>query len=420
MARQQKQIKQIEQWLARGEAKPAETQIVRLLRSTLSDYERVDLMLMRARARLVLERPNEALEDLQAIRTLAPDVWNRTKVQELLGDIYFSRFELAPVGFAERPDAIRARAIYESIDTRVPNYENLGWVLYQWGRVLLSENNIHAALAKFNDALFKPTTVRQLNALINERLGFIYLTEKRDPTTALGYFSRAATSYPAGEPTAWLMRLHLLRSRAFREQNLYDEALQAAQFAMMAVSQSDPEYREAIRDGHLSMGEILASIPGRERDAVEHLQLFLQQSRRPQGVDVTWSRIHETLGELYFRLERYEQSIAAYQMALTFNPYHPWEIQFQYVIALSYLQLGDFQNTIASVEQMMTLAKEENKPITDYHVYAILGNAHYALEHYPEALRALQRAVALAPDDARDLEKYRADLKAAEAFIARQ
>src|SRR5437016_5790981 len=122
MAREQKQIQQIDQWLATGDAKRAEAQIVRLLRADLPPAERAQLLLRRTRARILLERPNEALEDLQTARALIPDVWERTDVQELLGDAYFSRFELAPVGFAERPDAIRARAVFEAIDERDPNY----------------------------------------------------------------------------------------------------------------------------------------------------------------------------------------------------------------------------------------------------------------------------------------------------------
>src|SRR4051812_39705442 len=94
MARDQKQVRQIDQWLSTGDAKRAETQIVRLLRADQAPIDRAHLLLMRARARILLERPDEALEDLQTMRALAPDLWERTDVQELLGDAYFSRFEL--------------------------------------------------------------------------------------------------------------------------------------------------------------------------------------------------------------------------------------------------------------------------------------------------------------------------------------
>src|SRR5438552_2306894 len=132
----------IDEWLASGDGKRAEVQIARLLRGELPPGERAQLLLRRARARLLTERPEEALEDLQTSRALAPELWEQSDAQELLADSYFSRFEHAPLGFAERADTDRAREIYQSISERDPLYANLGWVMYQWGRVLLSENNV--------------------------------------------------------------------------------------------------------------------------------------------------------------------------------------------------------------------------------------------------------------------------------------
>src|SRR5262249_41233104 len=192
-------------------------------------------------------------------------------IQELLGDAYFSRFELAPVGFAERSDTEQARACYEGIAGRDPNYPNLGWVMYQWGRVLLSEDKVDRAVEKFKEALIKPSSVPKLTALIYERLGFVYLVDKRDPATALSFFSRAATTYPAGESTSWLMRLHLLRSRAYREQNMFEEALHAAQLALQTVGSWEPDYRAAVTDAHLTFGELMAGHPGRVREASQPL-----------------------------------------------------------------------------------------------------------------------------------------------------
>jgi tetratricopeptide (TPR) repeat protein len=419
MAIDNRQLSQIDNWLVSGDPKRAETQIARMLRTEHPPTERAVLMLRRARARLLLERPDEALEDLQTMHALAPDQWERSDVQELLGDAYFTRFELAPLGFAERADAVKARAAYEGIEVRDPLYENLGWVLYQWGRVLLTEGNVDGALDKFTQALLKATTVPRLTAMIYERLGFIYLTEKRDAHQAQAFFTRAVQTYPSGETTAWLMRLHLLRSRCFREQNHYDEALHAAQIALGTLNPSEPDYRSVLTEGHLTLGEILAGIPGREREAADHLMQFLQYSRKPQGVDVTWSRIHETLGELWFRLERYEQAIAAYKTALGYNPYHPLEIQLYYQIARSYYRLREYENTITSVERMMTLAQDDYQPITDYRVYGLLANARFALEHYAAAVIAFEQAISLAPNDADNLEKYRTYLKAAQELAAK-
>src|SRR5437764_9135312 len=258
MTVEQKQLTQIDQWLDSGDAKRAEAQIARLLRSDCTPSERAELLLRRARARVFTARPDEAIEDLQTLRALMPDLWERSEVQELLGDAYFSRFELAPVGFAERSDAVRARVCYESITERDPNYANMGWVMYQWGRILLTEDNVEQAIEKFTEALVKPSTVPRLTALCYERLGFIHLIEKRDPATALSYFSRAVTTYPSGEASGWIMRLHLLRSRALREQNRFDEALQAAQAALQAVSPWEPDYRAVLTHAHLALGRLVA------------------------------------------------------------------------------------------------------------------------------------------------------------------
>jgi tetratricopeptide (TPR) repeat protein len=419
MAIDQKQLSQIDRWLSVGDLKKAEAQIARLLRMSHPPAERAVLMLRRARARVLLERPDEALEDLQTLHALTPDQWERSDVQELLGDAYFTRFELAPLGFAERADAVKARAAYEGIEVRDPAYENLGWVLYQWGRILLTEGNIESALDKFTQALLKSTTVPRLTAMVYERLGFICLTEKRDPHQAQGFFTRAVQTYPAGEPTAWLMRLHLLRSRAFKEQNLYDDALRAAQIALNTLNPQEPDYRSVLTEGHLMLGEILAGIPGREREAADHLLQFLQYSKKPQGVDVTWSRIHETLGELWFRLERYEQAITAYKTALSFNPYHPLEIQLYYQIARSAYRLRQYENTIETVERMIKVSHDEQQTLTDYRVYGLLANARFALEQYVGAVQAFEQALALAPNDADNLDKYRTYLKAAQELAAK-
>jgi tetratricopeptide (TPR) repeat protein len=413
------QLLQIDQSLAAREGKRAEFQIARLLRSTLPSADRAQLLLRRARARLLTERPDEALEDLQTCHALAPELRDQPDVLELMADAHFSRFELAPVGFAERADADHARDLYGLIAQQHPNYANLGWVMYQWGRVLLSENKVDEAAEKIQEALLKPSTIPRLTALCYERLGFIRLMDKRDPAGALSFFSRAADTYPTGEPSGWLVRLHLLRSRAYRDQGQFDQALQAAQLALTALNPSEPDYRVTATETHLALGEILAGIPGREQEAVDHLQHFLQNSRRPQGVDVTWSRVHETLGELWFRLERYDSAIDAYHVALSSNPYHPWEMMLYYQIARSYYRVRDYEKAIAAVERMLKLAEDERQPITDYRVYGVLANAHFALEHYQEACAAYHRAVELAPPQAENLEKLKTYYRFAQELAQR-
>ncbi|GAB4527576.1 MAG: hypothetical protein Kow0063_03000 [Anaerolineae bacterium] len=413
------QLAQIDSLLAAREIKKAEVLIAKQLRQEPPPEIRAQLLLRRARARLIAQHPDDALEDIQTARALQPDSADEPEVLELLGDAYFGRFELSPVGFAERGDADRAQALYQRIIDTAPDYENMGWVLYQKGRVLLTANQIEEAVNCLKEALLKPSRVAALTALCYERLGFIYLFERRDPTTALSFLDRAAVTYPPSEPESWLGQLHILRSRALREQGQYDEALAAAQQALEIMEGLGPEMRGGQQDAHLAVGEILAEMPGREAEAVEHLQQFLQLGRKPLGVDVTWSRVNEMLGDMYFRLERYEAAIEAYNNALAFNPFHPWGASLYYQIARCYYRLRAYEKTIATIEQIQQAVAEDGQELSDYRVYHLLGNAYFALEKYPEAVQAYQQAVSLAPGKAEDLDRIQTYLRFAQELSER-
>ncbi len=407
-------LDQIDQLLDAREIKKAEVLIARQLRADPALHDRAQLLLRRARARLIAQQPDDALEDMQTARALAPALAETPAALELLADISFARFELSPVGFAERSDADTALQLYQRLIDTVPDYPNLGWVLYQKGRVLLTDNRVDEAIACFHEALLKPSQVTALTAFCYERLGFVHLFDRRDPAAALAFLDRAAVTYPPAEPEAWLGQLHILRSRALREQKRYDEALKAAQQALQAMTAAGPEARSGQQDAHLALGEILAEIPGRELEAVEHLQQFLQLGKKPLGVDVTWSRVNEQLGDLLFLLGRYEGAIEAYHNALAFNPYHPWEVSLYYQIARCYYRLRAYEKTIAAIQQMQRAAVSESVELTDYRPFHVLGNAYFALEQYREAVAAYEQAVRLAPAQAEDLDKIQTYLRFAQ------
>ncbi|MBX3082486.1 MAG: tetratricopeptide repeat protein [Anaerolineae bacterium] len=417
----QQQLEQVDRWLGKGEVKRVESQIAWLFnRENAHPAERIELLIRRAHARLISARPEEALVDMQAALEPAPALQQQANYQALLGDIYFGRYELAQVGFADRTDTDRALAAYHAALEADPNYENMGWIYYQWGRILLSRDLVITAEEKFREALFKRTTLPALTALCYERLGFIALMERRDPDEALTLFSRAALVYPHRESSGWLARLHLLRSRAFSEQQEMEKALEAAHEALKTVKLLNPEYRSTLAEAHQTIGNLLASITGREREAIEYLMQFLNESRRPQGIDVTWSRIHETLGELWFRLERYDNAIEAYQAALTYNPYHPMEVLIYYQIARAYFRQKQYEQTIDAVEQMMSAAETDGNPITDYRVFSMVASAHFALNQFAEATIAYQQALDFAPPSATQIEEIRTFLNSAQALSRRQ
>lgn len=408
----------IDDLLAKRDVKKVEVAIAKYLRSNPSAHERGHALLQRVRARLWGARPADAIDDLVTARTLLPDLFNTPEILELSGDCYFARFELAAVGFADRADTEQAENEYLQIVELHPNYDNSGWVYYQLGRIALSNNAIDKADSYFRQAIFMPSRVRALTAYCYERLGFVAFYERRALTEALGLLNKAVDTYPISESRSWLAQVHILRSRVLREMRRPDQALAAAEMAIDVADAEGVENRLGMSEALLTAGELLAGLSGRERDLVNTLQQFLQISRRPLGVDVTWSRVHEMLGDAYFKLGQYEQACDAFEAALQFNPYHPWEVSLHYRIARSCYQQRNYEATIRALERMMAAAQEEGDHIHDYRVYDILGNAHFALRRYPEAVTAYRTALQMAPANAENLDNIRTYYQYAQQLLS--
>jgi tetratricopeptide (TPR) repeat protein len=138
------------------------------------------------------------------------------------------------------------------------------------------------------------------------------------------------------------------------------------------------------------------------------LQHFLQISKKPLGVDVTWARVYEMLGDAYFKTGQYSAAAGSYQAVLQFNPYHPWEVSLYFRIARSYYQQGDYERAVQSVNRMLEAAQAEGQTVSDYRVYDVLGNAQFALGKYDDALEAYRTALHVAPPNADNLDTIRA------------
>ncbi|NDJ86277.1 MAG: tetratricopeptide repeat protein [Chloroflexi bacterium] len=409
------QLATVDQALTENDLRKAEVMIARLLRNEgLTGEMRAHILIRRAKARLLSGRPDDALEEAGTVLTLQADFEDHPEVKALLGDIYFARFMLAEFGFADRSNTDMAKQYYNDIIHNYRRYNQIGWVYYQRGRIWLSENAVDDSIADFESSLQQAPDPPFLYAYCHERLGYVYLFEKRDPEAALVHFDQAIAHYPPQEPAGWLVQVHILRSRALRELRAYEDALRAAHAALEALDPNAPDYRRTLTEAHLAIGEVLALIPGREAEAVEHLLHFLQNSKRPLGVDVTWSRVYETLGELSVKLERYEQAIEAFQASLEFNPYHPWEVNVHYQIARCHYRMRAYEKTISAIETMRDVAKHENQVISDYRVFNMLANAHFALEQYSKAAQAYRQAFELAPANAPNREKIKSYLQFAE------
>ncbi len=395
------QFEAIELALQNNDLRKAEILIAKALRPDDLDHETRALLLQkRAQVRLAAGRPDDALSEIEEALILKPEMSTLSDVKLLLGDIYFAKFVLAEFGFADRNDTETALNYYNDIIKNDPSFAQIAWVYYQRGCIYLSENAIEAAIENLKQALSQENNPSYVHAYAFERLGYIALYEQRIPEQAVVYFEQAAQLYPKTTTNAWITQLHILRSRAFREVGDYEQALAAASTALQSLDPNAPDYKRALPETHLAIGEVLALIPNREAEAIEHLLLFLQNSKRPLGIDVTWSRVHELIGDLSMSLKQYEQAIEAYQTSLQFNPDHPWEINIRYQIARCYYRMKAYERVIAAIEQMQATAAKENLVITDYRVFYILGNAYFALERYLEATEAYQEALRLAPPNA--------------------
>ena len=401
------QTQAIETFIAKGDIKKADVLVARLLRAEISERERSDLLGFRARIRLLSARPDDAIADLTTIRETSPEMTNSGSLLELLADCYAARYELSSVGFSDRNDAEQALVIYEQIIEQFREYENLGWVYSQLGRVLLATNQIEQAVECFRQALFCPSHIRALTAYCYERLGFIAFYEQRNSQQSLTFLNKAVHTYPSSEDQAWLVQVHILRSRVLRDSEP-DAALHAAETALSIASSSSSENKLTLSEALFTVAEFLLKRDGREKDVVNHLQRFLQVSKRPLGVDVTWSRVHEMLGDAHFKLGQYPSAIDAYRTALDLNPYHPWEISVYYRIARSHYQQGSFDEAVAAIDQLLSAAQAEDQEVQDYRVFDVLGNALFALERYDTALQAYETALEKAPPntDLSKIEKY--------------
>ncbi len=399
------QLQTIDDLLLRRDIKKAEVLIARLLRSEQSLQGRARMLILRARARLFSARIDDALEDLQKARSLAPDQFETPQNLELLADTHFARFELASVGFADRADTAHALTCYHKILAEHPAYENAGWVHYQKARVLLTDSRTADAVNCLQQALLTPSTIPPLTAYCYERLGFVSFYEERDPKGALSFLNKAVATYPNIEPRIWLVQVHTLRSRILREIHDYDSAFDAASTAISVATSAGVEGRTGLADALLTAAETLSHMGGREREIISYVQQFTQISKRPLGIDVTWSRAHEMLGDACFKTGQYSPSITAYQNALQFNPYHPWELSLHYRIARSHYQLGDYDKAINAINRLLQAAKTDDQAIYDYKIYYVQGNAYFALGQYAKARDAYANALELAPPSAEHLEK---------------
>jgi len=397
-------LQDIHHALEKRDVKRAEIILARLLRGDLTPAERAEALFTRARVRLVSGRPDDALADLREVALLSPGCAERPEYLELRADCHLARFELASVGFADRADTAQASLDYAKITESAPSWPNRGWTHYQQARIALSENHTTAAVAHLQQALLNPSTVPALSAYCYERLGFIAFFDQRNPAEALAWLDRAVATYPADEPRVWLAEVHTLRSRVLREGRDYTQALAAADTSLKIAGGCGAAGRDALADAALFAAEVAAELPGRERAVIAYVQQFTSASKRPLGIDVTWSRSQELLGDAYLRAGLAAEALESYQAALRYNPYHPWELKLYFQIAHCYYQLHEYNRSANAVNVLLRSADEDEPVLRDFRVHALLGNALYAQGDYANAANAYRAALLNAPEHADGLD----------------
>jgi len=396
-------FEQIELLLRKREIKKAERLIAKAIRNQ-SGAQNAHLLIYRARARLFNGRPEGGLADLTTARELDPQIFDTPQALEVLGDCHFGRFELSAVGFADRADTQHAEQIYRRIITQMPDYTNLGWIYYQLGRVLLSADRATEAVTCFQQALLTPSQVPALTAYCYERLGFTAFYEEREAKRALQFLDKVIDTYPVAAERSWLVQVYLLRSRVLREMHDLNAALQEAETALQIASMG--RNKISLAEALLANGELLAEVRGRERDVIETLERFLQVSKRPPGMDVTWSRVYEMLGDAYSTINEHENAISAYYSVLAYNPYHPWEVSVYYRIGRAYYRKENYAKAVDTIAHALHLA-EDNPSLVDYRLYDTYGGALFALSRFTEAADAYTHALNLIPNDHEHADKIR-------------
>lgn len=363
----------VEALINQRDFKRAEVLLTKIVRQGTTPQTNTRAAVYRAKLRLLMGRANEALSILQGIEPPLP-IRDKPEYAELLADIHFQRYELAIVGFADKADVQQAHDLYTHVLDQHPDYSNRGWVHYQLGRLLLISAQSLEAEFHFRQALFQPSHIVTLTAFVYERLAYVALYEYRVPSQALTFIDKAIATYPANEPRAWLVQALILKSKICQYISI-DHALTVAHEAhRLATMRGSRMSRSLVAESWFTMADLASRSRGREKEVIEYVLKFLQLSRSPLGVDVTWSRAHEMLAESYFALKQYAQALAAYQTMLEFNPYYPWISAVRLRIAECYYHLRQYNDVIRLCEELLN--DQDNQEAG--RVRALLGQALHA------------------------------------------
>lgn len=332
-------ISQIVELLEQREIKRAESLIAKTLRNTSDVTLQGYVYLQRARLKLLIQRPEEALRDIDhALANIQDVTADSPEIRELLADSLLMRYEMALVGFADKSDLLKSQEHYLWIVENAPAHDNLGWVYYQLGRIDLILTRTTDAIEYLRKALFAPSVIPELTAYVYERLGFIAFYEQRNPLMADVLLTKALHTYPSYLPKQWIIQVLLLRTRILMKTDLTKALLVSQEAVAMTSTGTD---KALLSEVLLHQSEILDAFGDRPSDVIDVIQRYLMLNKPPMGVDVTAARIHERLGNAYMQVHSFQAAIEAYSTALSYNPDNPWEHYLRYQIAVAHFDLGN-------------------------------------------------------------------------------
>lgn len=399
-------LHQIEDCLSRLDISKAQILILRAMDERPTEIIRAQLLVYRATAYLLSKHPESCLQDLEAVRDIDSGFFATDEIQEIHADCLLLRFEESSTGTSNQDDLNSAICIYQGIITETPEYDNLGWIYYQLGNAFLALNRVREAIESLQQGLNGLSRKTTLKALCYERLGYIEFFIRREFKRSLDLLELAVAVYPPEGDKGWLASIHMFSARVLHALGRTEAMVYSVGTATKIASECSTN-STVLAASLLSAGELLSAVDWYEREAVDYLHQYLASRAKPAQIDVTWSRVHEIIGDLHFRLANYEAAAQAYSTALKFNPFHPWETSIYYRAAQCHYQLGAYRDVVTIIRRLLESAQSDSSPITDYRVYDILANAEFALARYDEAAEHYQKALDIAPPSFDGIEKIR-------------
>jgi len=228
---------------------------------------------------------------------------------------------------------------------------------------------------------------------VQAALDFFDQALKQDPRFALAYAGVGQAS----------LRMYGIKKDAFWTQKALAAAEQARQ-----LNDNLPEV-------HFTLGSVYRAT-GRYSEAIAEL-------KRAQALAPNSDEVYRRLGSAYLATGDTPRAIEAYQKAIELNPYY-WINQNS--LGNAYFQAGDFKKSLQAFQQVTVLEPDVNNGFEnagsvlvqegkyaeaipylqkalqiegDYASYSNIGVAYTLTKRYAEAAQALEKALALNPND---------------------